>query len=101
LPWTYWSPTREAPSFRWACLTLLGHFVGIGLIFAGLLLVAWLGSVFLHFLDRIERFPEEILHAYMKFEVWVFYADSVVSVFLMLVGITTFCRDVMKLLSRR
>lgn len=74
-------------------LSLIGHLIGTAVIFTALFTIGWLVSVTLHALHRYHPFPEEIFRFVTKIELYLVYADSVVSGIVLLAGMVRFCKQ--------
>lgn len=75
---------------------MIGHLVGTAVIFTALFSIGWLVSVALHALHKMHPFPPQIFDLVTKMEVYLVYADTVVSGIVLLAGMWRFCRDVVE-----
>jgi hypothetical protein len=67
-----------------------------GLRRLSLFTIGWLVSVALHALHRYHPFPEEIFSFVSKIELYLVYADSVLSGIVLLAGMVRFCRQLIE-----
>lgn len=93
----YWGE-RERPRVGYwrSVLSLVGHLLGTAFIFTALFTIGWLVSVALHALHRYHPFPEEIFSFVSKIELYLVYADSVLSGIVLLAGMVRFCRQLIE-----
>ncbi|HEY0681020.1 MAG TPA: hypothetical protein VGD45_01690 [Steroidobacter sp.] len=77
-------------------MTLVGHLLGTAVIFTALFSIGWLVSVALHALHRYHPFPDEIFKFVTKIELYLVYADSVVSGIVLIAGMVRFCKQVVE-----
>lgn len=88
----YWGEQRRV-GYWWSVLSLVGHLIGTAVIFTALFTIGWLVSVTLHALHRYHPFPDEIFRFVTKIELYLVYADSVVSGIVLLAGMVRFCKQ--------
>lgn len=93
----YWAE-RERPrvGYWWSVLSLLGHLLGTAVIFTALFTIGWLVSVVLHALHRYHPFPDEIFRFVSKMELYLVYADSLLSGVVLVAGMIRFCKQLME-----
>ena len=82
--------------YWWSVMSLVGHLIGTALIFTALFSVGWLVSVVLHTLHRHHPFPEEIFRFVTKIELYLVYADAVLSAVVLIAGMVRFCKQVVE-----
>jgi hypothetical protein len=74
----------------------MGHLLGTAVIFTALFTIGWLVSVVLHALHRYHPFPDEIFRFVTKIELYLVYADSLLSGIVLIAGMTRFCKQLME-----
>ena len=66
------------------------------MIFTALFSVGWLVSLAVHALHEIHPFPDEIFRFVTRMEVYLVYADAVLSGIVLVAGMWRFCKDVVE-----
>lgn len=92
----YWGERERRVGYWWSVMTLVGHLLGTAVIFTALFSIGWLVSVALHALHRYHPFPDEIFKFVTKIELYLVYADSVVSGIVLIAGMVRFCKQVVE-----
>lgn len=92
----YWGERERRIGYWWSVMTLVGHLLGTAVIFIALFTIGWLVSVALHALHRYHPFPAEIFKFVTKIELYLVYADSVVSGIVLIAGMVRFCKQLME-----
>lgn len=87
---------RPRVGYWWSVLSLMGHLLATAVIFTSLFTIGWLVSVVLHALHRYHPFPDEMFKFVTRIELYLIYADSVLSGIALLVGMVRFCKQVME-----
>jgi hypothetical protein len=93
----YLDRRRRNDSFMWSVVLLIGHLAGTVVIFAGLLLFAWLSGWFLSWLNQIHPFADNIYHLATRAELWIFYTDTSICGLVIVVGVFRFLVDIFSL----
>lgn len=92
----YWAERERRVGYWWSVMALIGHLIGTALIFTALFSIGWLVSLALHALHRYHPFPEEIFKFVTKIELYLVYADTVVSAVVLIAGMVRFCRQLLE-----
>jgi hypothetical protein len=74
----------------------MGHPLGTAVIFTALFSIGWLVSVVLHALHRYHPFPDEIFRFVTKIELYLVYADAVLSGIVLIAGMIRFCKQLVE-----
>jgi hypothetical protein len=74
----------------------MGHLLGTAVIFTALFSIGWLVSVVLHALHRYHPFPDEIFRFVTKIELYLVYADAVLSGIVLIAGMIRFCKQLVE-----
>lgn len=89
----------EKPRSFWgAVFNLVGHLAGTAVIFLSLIILGWGISFAMHALDGIHHFPDEILRAFAKFELYLTYFDMGLCALFLVAGARRFYRDLKEIL---
>jgi hypothetical protein len=84
---------HRAQSFAKAILKLMGHIAGGAILFLTVAIAAWLLGVVVDQLNRLHPFPEKVLSIVHTAELWLLYADVLLSAIVVIFGIITFIRE--------
>jgi hypothetical protein len=88
---------RRRGGYWWSVLSLAGHLLGAAIVFTSLFTIGWLVSVVLHALHRYHPFPDEMFEFATEIELYMVYADTVLTAVVLLVGMVRFGKRVMEM----
>jgi len=80
-------------TFAGSVLKLVGHLMAAGVVFVSFFTIVWSISGIVSWLNSVHKLPDEILEFMTRFEVWFMYADSVLCILVLLVGVGRFVAD--------
>jgi len=93
----YWGEReRRRVGYWWSVLSLVGHFFGTAVIFTALFTIGWLVSLVLHALHRHHPFPLEIFKFVSRMELYLVYADSLLTIIVLIAGMVRFCKQLIE-----
>jgi hypothetical protein len=92
-PKTARSTRRSWRDYVESVAVLIGHIVVTALIFLSLIVAGWSVSFAVHTLNKSHPFPAAILAFITKFELFVFYGDSVLCAFILVGGAIKFLAE--------
>jgi hypothetical protein len=82
-PKTFWNSVR----------VLVGHLIATSIIFSLLFAIAWALSWLLACLDSLHSFPPDMYELIKRMEIWLIYADAIISAAALLFGAFRFFTD--------
>jgi hypothetical protein len=89
---TRWA--RKPTSFASAVLRLIGHLLGSAVVFATILLLAWVIGVAFHFLNSIYPFDIGEAGVIHKIQIGILFFDCGLSALVLFAGAKRFAKDV-------
>lgn len=80
-------------NFLQSVFGLIGHLLATSTIYVAIIIFGWGISFLMHKLHEVHQFPEEILRIFVRFEVYLTYADILIFVLFMFAGLRRFYID--------
>ena len=75
---------------------LIVHVACTAIVFASLFTIGWLVAVFFNYLNSIQKFPSQLYTIIESLEVWLFYADCLLSGIVLLASVFRFVKDILE-----